>query len=116
MKLLHRFTFPGASIALALCVALLCLALSSSALAQSGAAVLRGTVTDQQGKAIAGAAVKLTSEEKNFSRAQTTNEAGGYVFSALQPGNYRIEITANGFKKASINDVVAQVDTQRDVN
>ncbi|MGH9842403.1 MAG: carboxypeptidase regulatory-like domain-containing protein, partial [Blastocatellia bacterium] len=89
---------------------------SLTALAQSGAAVLRGTVTDQQGKAVAGAAVTLINAEKNFSRTQSAGEDGGFVFSALTPGVYRIDVEAASFKKVSISNVVALVDTSREVN
>jgi hypothetical protein len=87
-----------------------------TAASQSGSAVVRGTVTDQQGKAIAGAKVTLTSVDKNLSRSQTTNEEGIYVFNSTAPGNYRIEFEAASFKKVSIGNVVALVDTPREVN
>jgi Carboxypeptidase regulatory-like domain len=94
--------------------ALLITLTGSIALAQS--TVVRGTVTDQQGKAIAGAKVTLTSVDKNLSRAQTTSEDGIYVFNSIAPGNYRIDIEAGNFKKVSIGNVVALVDTPREVN
>lgn len=97
--------------------ALLIFALAyATALAQTGAAVVRGTVADQQGKAISGATVTLTSAEKSLSRTQVTNEEGIYVFTSLAPGSYRIEIEAAGFKKTSVSNVTAQVDTQRSVD
>lgn len=97
--------------------ALLIFALAhATALAQTGAAVVRGTVADQQGKAISGATVTLTSAEKSLSRTQVTNEEGIYVFTSLAPGSYRIEIEASGFKKTSVSNVTAQVDTQRSVD
>jgi hypothetical protein len=95
---------------------LLVIAAALTAAAQSGSAVVRGTVTDQQGKAIAGAKVTLTSVDKNLSRSQTTNEEGIYVFSSIAPGSYRIDIEAASFKKTSISEVAAQVDSQRNVD
>jgi hypothetical protein len=115
MHLSHKHALPGIANRLAL-AALLATIASLTALAQSGAAVLRGTVTDQQGKAIAGATVTLTSVDKNQKRAQTTNEEGIYVFSSIAPGNYRIDIEAPSFKRTTVNDVAAQVDTQRTVD
>ena len=64
-----------------------------------------------QGRAVSGANVSLINEQKNFNRSQTTNDNGAYVFTAVPPGTYRIEIEASGFKKASIIDVQALVDT-----
>ncbi len=95
---------------------LLTFLMSFDVLAQTGTAVIRGTVNDQTGKAVAGVTVTLTSTEKNFSRTQTTSDEGIYVFSSLSPGNYRLEAEANNFKKVSMTDVVAQVDTQRSIN
>src|SRR5215813_1435742 len=115
MRLLRKYTLTGNADKFAL-GALLVALMSLTALAQSGAAVVRGIVTDQQGKAIAGANIKLTSVDKNLSRAQTTNEEGIYVFSSIAPGNYRIDVEAAGFKKTSVSSVTAQVDTQRNID
>ena len=90
---------------------LLALLMSSVALAQTGSSSLRGIVTDLQGRAVAGANVTLVNQEKNFSRTQVTNDDGNYVFTALPPGTYRLDIEATGFKKASVSDLHAQIDT-----
>lgn len=95
---------------------LLAIAASLSAMAQSGSAVVRGTVTNQHGAVIAGAKVTLTSVDKNLSRSQITNEEGIYVFNSIAPGSYRIDVEAASFKKTSISNVAAQVDTQRNVD
>jgi hypothetical protein len=79
--------------------------------AQSGASSVRGTVVDQQERPLTGATVTLTNTDKNFSRTLTTNDSGGYLFTAVPPGTYRLEVESSGFKKASITEVVAQVDT-----
>ena len=68
-------------------------------------------VNDLQGRAVAGANVSLINEQKNFNRSQTTNDSGAYVFTAVPPSTYRIEIEDAGLKKASIIDVQALVDT-----
>ncbi|MGH9943673.1 MAG: carboxypeptidase regulatory-like domain-containing protein [Pyrinomonadaceae bacterium] len=86
-------------------------ALAGSADAQSGTSSVRGTVKDQQGNVVAGATVTLTNAEKNFSRTQTTNDEGGYVFTAVPPDAYRIEAESAGFKKVAVTDVQALVDT-----
>ena len=95
---------------------LLSLMACGSALAQTGSASVRGTVADAQGGAVAGATVLLRNDERNFSRTQTTNEDGGYTFTQVPPGNYRLEVEANGFKKTVISNIAAQVDTPLDVN
>jgi hypothetical protein len=80
-------------------------------LAQTGTSSVRGTITDPQGGAVAGATVRLTNVEKNFTRTQISNEEGVYAFTAIPPGKYRIEAEAQGFKKVAVNDVQALVDT-----
>ena len=84
---------------------------SSAALAQTGSSSLRGTISDLQGRAVAGAQVTITNEQKNFSRTQTTNSDGTYVFTSIPPGTYRLEVEATGFKKASVSQLQAQIDT-----
>lgn len=92
-------------------VLLATLLMSSVAFAQSGSSSLRGTVTDLQGRAVAGANVTLTNDARNFTRTQVTNDDGNYVFTSIQPGTYRIEVEATGFKKSAISDVHALIDT-----
>src|SRR4029079_13466638 len=85
--------------------------LAAAVHAQSGGSTVRGTVKDPQGNVIAGATVNLTNPEKNFSRTQTTNQDGVYLFTAIPPGTYKLDIEATGFKTASASGMVALVDT-----
>src|SRR5215217_2103078 len=87
------------------------LLMSSVAFAQTGTSSLRGTITDLQGRAVAGAQVTITNEEKNFTRTQNTNDSGAYTFTSIPPGSYRLEVEAQGFKKAQISELQAQIDT-----
>src|SRR5215213_1397422 len=95
---------------------LLQLFICHSVLAQSGTSSVRGVVTDPQGRAVAGAVVTLTNTEKSFSRTQTSSDDGAYAFSAIPPGNYRVEAEATGFKKASVSEVRALVETPVEIN
>ncbi len=79
--------------------------------AQSGGTTVRGTVKDPQENVVSGATVTLTDPARNFTRTQTTNEDGAYIFNAIPPGTYRLEVTATGFKTASASGLVALVDT-----
>ncbi len=93
----------------------LLLASSSSVFAQ-GSSTVRGAVKDPQGNVVAGATVMLINEGKNFSRSQTTSEDGIYNFTAVPPDTYRVDVESSGFKKTSIANVAALVDTPVDVD
>jgi hypothetical protein len=98
------------------CAVLSSLLLAGSVLAQGGRSTVRGTVRDQQGNVVAGATVTLVNESKNFSRTQVTNEEGGYTFTAVPPDTYRVDVESGGFKKSSVSEVRALVDTPVDVD
>lgn len=98
-------------------VALLVLLIVGGAVqAQTGRATVKGTVKDQQGNVVAGATVTLTNAEKNFSRTDTSNESGDYIFTAIPPGTYKLDVEGAGFKKLSIAEIQALVDTTIEVN
>ncbi len=78
-------------------IALLVALAASSAFAQN-AGSLRGTITDQQGAVLPGAAVVLTNEATKATRQVVTDAKGGYFFAALLPGNYTISVELSGFK------------------
>ena len=97
------------SLSLASVLALILFAVTGYA--QSGGTTVRGTVKDPAGQLVNGATVTLTDPTKNFTRTQQTNEDGQYVFSAVPPGTYRLEISAQGFKTATASGLEALVDT-----
>jgi Carboxypeptidase regulatory-like domain len=94
----------------------LLLFLFSISLAQTGSSSVRGIVSDPQARPVAGATVTLTNVEKSYSRTQTTNDTGGYLFSTIPPGTYRLEVESKGFKRALIASVQALVSTPTDVD
>ena len=73
------------------------LVLAPAAHAQTSRGTVSGTVTDQSGAVVPNAAVNLTNQETNVSRATTTNEEGFYRFDAVDPGPYSVKISAAGF-------------------
>lgn len=87
------------------------IAASMTAFAQSGGSTVRGTVTDAQGNVVSGATVNITNAEKNFTRTQSTNQEGVYLFTSIPPGTYKLDVEAAGFKTASASGLVALVDT-----
>lgn len=97
-------------IAHSLVVTLLMLAACAGILGQTATtARITGLVTDAQGNALPGAVVQLVDVATNSERVVTTNEEGRYVFVSLSPGTYDLRVSANGFAKASISGIRAEV-------
>ena len=84
--------------------------------AQSGTTSVSGTVFDQNGKIIIGATITLSNAEKGFSRKTISNENGAFIFPAIQPATYRLEIETNGFKKFIQTEVRALVDMPTEIS
>jgi hypothetical protein len=60
---------------------------------------LRGRITDPSNAAIVAAQVSAVELATAATRTTTASLDGTYTFSALQPGRYRIEVTATGFER-----------------
>lgn len=88
---------------------------ASLAIAQSGATSIRGTVTDPQGKQISSATVTIKNDATGYNRQQVTGATGEYSFELIPPGEYKVEISAQGFKNKVIS-VRALVDNPADAN
>jgi len=73
-------------------------ALALPALSQTGTGSLRGIVTDPSKAILTGAKVTLINKENGAERTAQSNSAGEYQFSAVQPGEYEIKVTMQGFK------------------
>ncbi len=63
-----------------------------------GKGILAGIVTDESGGAIPNATVTLVNSKTGRSAAYTANAEGVYEISGLEPGDYRLEASANMFK------------------
>ena len=61
-------------------------------------ALIKGTVTDQTGAVLQGAAVAISNASGSAQKA-TTNDHGEYSISALPAGTYTLTISAPGFKE-----------------
>jgi len=58
-----------------------------------------GTVRDQSGAMVPGAAVALTNTATNLRLTTTTNEVGVFLFPGVIPGPYRLLVEATGMQK-----------------
>jgi hypothetical protein len=84
------------------------LVLSPLASAQDTGRIV-GVVTDSTGAVIPMAKVVVTNVGTNASKALTTNEQGRLTANDLQPGEYRVEIEAQGFKRFVQTPVTVRV-------
>jgi hypothetical protein len=78
--------------------------------AQAVRGTLLGSITDQAGLALPGAAVTATEVNTNIAATTVTNESGFYTFT-LRDGVYRIEAELSGFKKTVRQGVEVDVNT-----
>jgi hypothetical protein len=67
--------------------------------AQTERGNITGTVTDSTAASVGGAQVVVTNVATNQSTTVNTTEAGDYNVPNLSPGQYRVEVSAAGFKK-----------------
>ncbi len=75
-------------------VAMLCLSLPSVASGQAGTqGSITGTVSDQQGFALAGAEVSALNQNTNVTTTARTNDAGVYLLPSLVAARYRLTFT-----------------------
>jgi hypothetical protein len=62
---------------------------------------IQGTITDPTGAIVAGAKVTITDKATSKAIATTTTSAGTFASGALTPGDYIVEVQAQGFKTLS---------------
>jgi hypothetical protein len=71
---------------------------ASAAFSQQVTGSISGSVTDASGAAVATASLKLVSAATGSSRQVLTDEAGNFVISSVDPGEYQLTAQAPGFK------------------
>jgi hypothetical protein len=78
---------------------------------------LQGVVTDSNKAAIGGATVKITNTETGIQRTTQTNSDGFYRITNLLPGSkYKIDVEAQGFSAASVDNVPVLLGTENNSN
>ena len=93
-----RFRFLSSSLFAAI---LLCLGIGQ-AFAQSDLGSIRGTVKDDSGAVIPGAAITITSLETSQTRQTTSDSAGDFSVLSLTRGNYKATATLTGFQQETV--------------
>src|SRR5262245_46447277 len=92
-----------------LMIPLLTIIFSLAATAQTYQGRILGSVADQNGAAVRGAEMTITSVGTGVARALETNEAGESVDSNRHPCIYKITVEAGGFKKVERPQVRLEV-------
>ncbi len=77
--------------------------------AQSESGSLAGIVSDPKGALVPDSDVTATRTETNTAITTKTNGSGVFAFPSLQPGHYRVQVRATGFKEVVLKDVEVHV-------
>ncbi|MDT4955229.1 MAG: hypothetical protein QOJ02_3367 [Acidobacteriota bacterium] len=84
--------------------------------AQTNKGTITGTVTDQNGGTVAGATVTVINVETNAEKSTTTSDDGNYEVPLLEPGSYRVTVSAPNFKKTIQENVTLQTAARQPVD
>ncbi len=84
--------------------------------AQTGTATIRGTVTDPQDAVVVDAEITITNTATGNSFHARSNKAGIFISLPLQPANYSIRLSKQGFSAIEISDVILNVGDQKVLN
>ncbi len=82
----------------------------------SGSGGITGTVTDPKQGVVTDAAVVVRNTETGNEQHLTTNSAGIYFATFLQPGRYDVTVTKEGFATLQQKDLLVQVGEKRDID
>ena len=100
---------------LRICLAIL-LGLGTVAWAQTVTGSVTGTVTDATGSVLAGAKVSVVNQATGVTSAGETNNAGIYYIQYLRVGQYKMTITAPGFKVQSYGPFALEINQEAKIN
>jgi hypothetical protein len=87
-----------------------------SALAQVTTGRIEGTVTDPQGAAVPGAAVKVGNAATGLMMTATADEKGIWVFPSMATSTYTVTVSRAGFKTVTIENVKVDAGVPATVN
>src|SRR5579859_5928524 len=86
-------------------VAALAVALPVSSFAQTFRGGINGTITDQSGAVVSGAAVEAVEVATAVSHKTISSSAGEYTFQDLPLGTYTVTAKASGFQSTAVSKV-----------
>src|SRR5262249_24062116 len=100
---------PFKGIRINLIAALILGCAAAIALGQEFRGSITGRVVDNNGAAVANAAITITNTATNTTTSTTTNGDGDYTALYLIPGSYNITVEARGFKKPTRQKVEVRI-------
>jgi carboxypeptidase family protein len=83
--------------------------------AQTLTGSLSGTVVDSSDAILPGATVTLVNELSGDQRATVTNDAGNFVFAAVQAGTYTVKVELSGFQTVETKGIVLRLGEKRNL-
>src|ERR1700734_2351288 len=89
--------------------AILSLGVTSAWAQTSQVGTVSGQVTDEQGGAVPGAAIRLTDISTNAAQQTNSNADGRYAFPSVTPGTYSIAISKEGFNGYEVNRQAVEI-------
>jgi len=89
---------------------------SLSASAQVTRGGIRGTIKDPSGAAIPGAEVHAMEVNTGYNRSTVSDSSGGYVFTLLPIGTYRLSVERPGFKQYIKTGITLNVNQMVGIN
>jgi hypothetical protein len=110
---MHRV---GIAVCAALLAACFIAAGSPTAMAQMDSAELVGRVLNPKGQPVAGARVRVLSQETGQAKEISTDKRGGYLFLGLRPGAYQFTVLANGYATLLNRSLVLSVNRRNVYN
>ncbi len=114
---MKRKTVSSWILRISLAIAASIMLLSSSPVhAQVDTGSILGTVTDASGAVIGGATVTLTNEGTSASLSTTVGSDGGYKFTPVRIGSYKVTATSQGFQTTEQRNIAVNVGSSVVVN
>jgi hypothetical protein len=91
------------------------LAVAGPVSAQTPTASIVGTVLDPQGLPVEGANVTLTNQGTNYTYNTATSSTGGFQFSSIDSGLYRVSVSTPNFREAVVANIKMDASTSYSV-
>ena len=83
---------------------------------QTSVAQLNGTVLDESGGTVSGAAISLREMDRNTMYSATSDQSGYYAIPNLPPGRYELKAEFKGFSKYTQTGTILTVGETATVN